>query len=211
MILDINDPNCWNKWRELYDKLSDNEQQEFMSAIESKYPEQKHFTHSNYDLVFSDKEFPAVIEIGGWKGELAEYCLKKFNIGSWINFEICKAAINKTVPLTGPYLAFFQTRFNWFTSKRDLDANILVAAHVIEHLSDNHLTQLIKWISGIETVVFEAPIDMARNNWTDYTGTHKLLMGWNEINRLMKAEGYCAQEINPSCFIFSLSQHVSNH
>lgn len=213
--LDINDPEVWNKWRELYDDLTDEEHAQFLNDSEAKYPSQKSFTVSNYDYLFEKIAKPgcSVFEIGGWKGELAHYCLSKYAIKSWHNIDLCRSALEKTIPELkndDRYSTHAPEWFNWFAYGPGglLEPyDVCLSAHTIEHLSDHHLTQLIYYLTrriGVKTIVFEAPISNGTNSWNDYVGSHKLTMGWDIINCLFEIQGYSIERVNESCFLYQL-------
>ena len=204
MRLNLEDPKVWDRWRDLYYVLTHDENIEFGNAIEAKYHNQNSYTVSNFDHLFKNcaKPFSRVLEIGGWKGELAQHCLSKYTIISWLNVDMCKAAVDKSVCKDLRYLARFPNRFDWFEEKRSDKFDICISAHAIEHLSDQHLEQLIKYISGIPLVIFEAPISMERNDWSGYQGTHILKYGWNDVNRVMAEHGYQFEKLNDFCFVY---------
>lgn len=146
-----------------------------------------------------------VVEVGGWKGELAQYCLSKYSneIRDWTNIEFCENAIKKTVPMDSRYEAICPKSFCWFTKGHRLTGyDIFVSAHTIEHLSDDHMARLIQAISGISVVMFDAPLTAEGEDWNDFLGTHKLKMGWNKVNGLMIREGYTSEQVNKGCYIY---------
>jgi hypothetical protein len=206
MRLDLENPKVWDRWRELYSDLTREENIEFGNAIEAKFPFQASYNFEIFKPLFRGVHRSRVLEIGGWKGELALQCFQNFEIDNWFNVDMCKAAIEKTLPALHrlPYLGFFPLEFDWFRDKREDDYDVCVSAHAIEHLSDDHLKLLIKYISGIKTVQFESPICMDGQTWEGYVGTHILKMGWTAINDLMRAEGYKVLKINDWSFRYDL-------
>ncbi len=206
--LDINDPNCWNKWRALYDELTDQEHMEFLNDSESRYPSQKSFTVENFDWLFSEQDppYPKVLEIGPWKGELALQMMSKYNVGRWHGIDLCQAAIDKTLPMIG-YTVINPYQFEWFNKDSLMsDFDICVSAHTIEHLSDEHLLQLLNYLKFIPKIMLEAPINMDENNWDNYVGTHILKMGWNQINEEMKRLGYSVEQLNAHCVYYEKNE-----
>jgi hypothetical protein len=216
--LDIDDPQCWNKWRELYDSLTDEEHAQFLNDSESRYPSQKSFTFSNYEFLFDKlskspirKSFDeydfSILEVGGWKGELAHQCFTRFGrlIKSWHNIDMCYEAIRKTVAMPFNYTTFCPKEFAWFSEKKPQFADAFIAAHTIEHLSDRHLWQLLDFVAGIPYVILEAPISEHGNAWDDYVGTHILKAGWAQIRTYMIQKGYRSQQLNDSCAFFVMN------
>ena len=206
--LDVEDPLVFDKWRTLYNDLSHEENIQFGYDMEAKYPGQASFNPVVFEQLFARLGgAPHVVEIGGWKGELARHLMTKLPVASWHNIDMCKAAIEKTVPMGClPFTAQFPDRFDWFLQPRTMQYDLCVSAHSIEHLSNAHLLALMNWISGIPTVIFEAPIAMTGQTWGGYFGTHILEMGWNDINAAMKALGYSAERINDWVFLYEVTK-----
>jgi len=201
--LDLDDPNVWDKWRELYSILTNEEWKEFFNRCEEKYPDQVHHDKSNYDKLF--QRIPKnlyVLEMGGWKGELADYCFSKYKIEAWMNIDICSNAVNKSIPKRSNYIAICPGEFDWFNKRREGNWDVFVSAHTIEHFSDDHVKQILNYINGIKYVMLEAPIKEEENDWLGYEGTHILKMGWKEINKLMSNNGYLIQNISPECYFY---------
>lgn len=207
MKFDLNDKDVWDKWRAAYNTLSDADQLEFANAIAAKFPTQQHATRSHFDKLFGELSGPAsVIEIGGWKGELADYCLKNYPlINEWLNVEFCSVAAENYVCSHPKYEVLIPYRFDWFKIPMPVESfDVALAAHVIEHLSDEHLGELVHTLSGIKTICFEAPIGEHENNWSGYEGTHILKMGWQGVNALMRKQAYAPQKLSDTCYIYRL-------
>lgn len=202
--LDVNDPKVWDKWRKFYYNLSHDENIQFGYDIEAKYPHQVSFNAKLIDQVMPQFPNTRVLEIGGWKGELAAYCFKNHRPRSWHNIDMCKAAVEKTVPELAhrEYTATFPDMFDWFCAPRVRPYDLAISCHTIEHLTDKHLVKLIEHLVGIPAVYFEAPIDMERNDWNGYEGTHILEMGWSTINRLFSVYEYTHQKISDWAFLY---------
>jgi len=188
----------FNEWRENYTSLTLKEQVDYHNELESKYPNQAH-----YDLDFALKVFDIVnpkdvTEAGGWKGDLANVMLNRYNIESWKNIEICKNAIDNTNCKDARYSYFMPKSFDWFDSK--LYKGLFLATHFIEHLSNEHFDKLINSLSNVEYVYFEAPLNDEPQSWIDFEGTHKLEYGWNQIK-----EKFATHEViieNNGCKLF---------
>lgn len=202
----LEDQDIWNTWRRLYNELTDDEQHDFADECEAAYPNQIHHNKQNFDSLFKDLKGIEVLEIGGWKGELASHCLERYDITSWLNIDVCRNAVAKTVPIdTNRYTAVVPDQFRWFSLPRQMEFDVCVSAHTIEHFSNEDLRLLIKHISGIKTVMFDAPLEMAGDSWNGYCGTHMLTMGWNGVNAAMIVEGYSVEQINRHCFLYQLA------
>lgn len=203
--LDINDPQVFNKWRELYDDLTNEEQRDFANECEERFPTQTHFTKSNFETLFAGRKNVSVLEVGGWKGELAEHCISNYDIKYWRNIEFCTEAVRKGFKNSDKYIAVCPNEFDWFLQLEmnlGLLYDVFVCTHTIEHLSDDHLMALLSHVSHIPTILLEAPITDDGEDFHDYFGTHKLASGWNWITGLMIARGYTCTKINDRCRIF---------
>ncbi len=199
--LDVNDPNVFDKWRDLYYDLTEAENIEFGYDMEAKYPHQKSFDEQALCSLF--ETLPTgnrVVEVGGWKGELAACISSKYpeRIYSWHNIDMCKAAIEKSVPQSNlRYMPIFPFKFDWFTEERTIEYDVFVSAHTIEHLTGSHVIQLLNWANGIPNIFLEAPIaESGQANWQGYQGTHILECGWDVIDLYMAAAGYSLKKIN---------------
>ncbi len=199
--INIDDPKFFDWWREHYNDLTHEENIEIGTLLEAKYPGQASFSFSVFNDFFRQHKGVRVLEVGGWKGELAYEMMIHHNISSWHNIDMCKAAVDKTVPMGAlPYRATFPSKFDWFKDPRTEDYDVCVSAHTIEHLSDEHLISLMAHIAGIPNILFEAPIGMESGNWDGYMGTHILKMGWNTINAMMTGHGYSYTRLNDWCY-----------
>lgn len=202
--LDVNDPKVFDRWRELYYDLTHEENIEFGNAMEAKYPGQASFNKDAFLSVL--KTLPnssKILEVGGWKGELAQALFHEASpkIYSWKNIDMCRAAVMKTVVSPSlPYTPVFPARFDWFRQPREEHFDACFSAHTIEHLTGLNVIQLIDWLKGIPTIVFEAPISYEGQTWEGYEGTHILEFGWLRINAYMAGSGYSVEKLNDWCF-----------
>jgi hypothetical protein len=180
--------NEFDKWRRDYEALSFSDQVIYHNDLERRYPEQNHF---NYELVKSALQLienPVVLEFGTWKGDLALKAFNDFNIKHWWGIEICQSAINKTKCSKVKYI--MPDRFDWFTDERNIEADIIIATHFIEHLSNTHFKQIAEYCKGVPIVHFESPLSKEGNEWNGYEGTHKLTYGWDKVESIMLSIGY---------------------
>lgn len=207
--LDLDDPHVFNRWRDLYNDLTDDEQRDFANACEERFPDQAHANRFAINRVF-ESHVPArsrVIEIGGWKGELAAHCLKTFFIENWLNIEFCPRAIAATVPALkdeARYETWCPKSFRWFKDVEPRPSvDVVVATHVIEHFSDADFLDLVKRIAGVKWIFFDAPLTEDGERWDNYLGTHKLEMGWYGVRQVMADHGYCMRPIAKGCYLFT--------
>jgi hypothetical protein len=191
----------FNQWRGQYDTLTFEQQQEYHSELEALYPDQAH-----YDLDAAKKAFeivkPAwVIEAGAWKGNLAAEILSKSDcISQWYAFELCPAAIARTVcnDVRFRYASF--NTFNWWVNN-PLVCDLFIATHFIEHLSFAHLSEMIKSVKS-KHIYFEAPLTDSGENWDNFHGTHKLEVGWSRVSEWLLLHGYKKIDITNHCKLF---------
>lgn len=211
MRLDLNDPQVWDKWREQYYDLTNEQQLEFANACADRFPSQEHHNLECFRTLFRDHVKPGaqVLEVGGWKGELARKCMAEFDIKTWTNIEFCHRAAQQTVPmdpLRGAYNVMSPVAFDWFMSPPlgDTREDVFVSAHTIEHFSASHLEGLLRHVAGIPIVMLEAPIGDGPSNWSGYMGTHKLESGWTTVDWFMVRLGYSFEAITPMCHLYKL-------
>lgn len=201
--LNVDDPKVFDTWRKLYYDLSEAEQEQFGIDMEAKYPHQVSFNAKNFSKLFTNGEPVNVLEVGGWKGELAAKMLSEFTcINNWTNIDYCKPATEKTICKDARYKVLYPNRFHWFKDTRFTSYDVFIAAHVIEHLTAEDLVSLIDCMSEIKTVMFEAPITRGGQGWSGYLGTHILEWGWDKVNEQMQKHGYMPQEINQHCYLY---------
>ena len=186
--------NEFDNWRNKYETMSIQEQVEYHNDLEERYPEQAHYNYEQVkialELIKSINE-ASVLEFGCWKGDLANKSILEYpNIKSWKGIEICENAIQKTNCKLKEFEYIIPKDFNWFEKTIRPECDLIIATHFIEHISDNHFNNLVKYCEGVKYIYFEAPLDDIINNWDGYVGTHKLTYGWNTIIEKMKSIGY---------------------
>ena len=187
--------NYWihqfNNWRKNYEHMSLEDQVNFHNIIEKTFPKQQHFVVENIrEIIALLNHKPKILEFGCWKGELANIILSEFDIDSWNCIEICTAAIEKCSCKQQNFKYCTQTKFNWFIDDRDIDADIVIATHFIEHLSDNDFDLLIRYSKGIRFIYFESPLSEESRSWHNDFSTHKLTYGWKKVRDTMYSNGY---------------------
>lgn len=213
--LNPSDPKVFDKWRELYWELTDEEHLDFMEDCCKVFGDQKHFTYGFFSRVFDVLRDVRVMEVGGWKGELAQQCLKDHyeKIITWDNYEVCKGAIEQTVDMKSvKYHPLFQPTFDWFKKERPKQDkyDICISSNMIEHLANQHFEKLLDYIQGIPLVLFEAPLLKSGQRWEDYFGTHILGYTWTEVHEAMEDRGYKKyKKLGEDCYLYELDYWVS--
>ena len=202
-MLNVEDADVFDQWRANYDKMTSDEHLEFVEKCAAKFPSQVHFTQWIYERLFSSWKNLRVLEIGGWKGELACYCLSNFEIKDWTNIEICKTAVKNTVEMPNDkYTTICPDNFFWFRNLKHLKADLLISSNTIEHFSNNDFLYLVEAISDIRMVLFEAPLKNNGETWQGYYGTHILDMDWADVILVMDRHGYKPTKLSEICYLF---------
>lgn len=188
----------FDAWRENYLHMTHREQQEFYDRVEVDHPHQAAFTAAHFREFFWQgvRNLPSayVLEMGGWKGELACEMLKIAflpSISIWCNVEICQRAVDMSICESRRYTTFVPKNFPWNVELPP--ANVFVAAHFIEHITRNDLDMLIQNLPDtVRYIALEAPISENGNgiDWTGYHGSHILEIGWKQVTRLLMNNGF---------------------
>ncbi len=177
----------WDRWRANYDDMSWRDQLDFYSMVERLHPDQRFYSAESVKA-FLLKSGPlntrCVLEIGGWKGELAA------EVGPtkrWLNVEIFPEALRY-----GPHESWYQAMvphdFIWKVGlPRGYDA--LIMSHTIEHIRWREFAAIIDQFDG-EWVFLEAPLHRGGRDWSGYGGTHIFEAGWVEVDELMGRHGF---------------------
>jgi len=178
----------FNKWREKYSSYSFKEQKEISNELEVLYPKQQQFNTKEVSNFLRNIPNPKILEIGGWKGELAsEILTQNKSIILWHNYDICSNAIEKTVCNDKRYKTILLTDFAW-----NLDIfskyNVCILSHVIEHIKKHELIKLFDKIKHIKYIYIDAPLNnpYLSQGWKNYEGTHVLECGWSGVMNMLK-------------------------
>lgn len=181
--------NC-DQWRAEYDTATVQDQKRWHSQVYEEYPGQSHFSLEPMAAAIERFHPKTVVELGGWDGEAAIAMLERFPwILSWTNVEICGEAVRngRTDPRYHPL-----SPSNWYWDRRWV-ADMFIGAHVIEHLSAEHLGHVI---DATVTPVFyvEAPINAQPIDWSGWSALHRLELGWNGVTDLFQKRHYALVE-----------------
>jgi len=186
----------FDAWRERYDEMTYQEMKDFYNRVEMEHPLQQAFNAEAFSrflaYVINAIGPIAVLEIGGWKGELAHRILSKTGVIKWHNYEICESAVRQTISLsphispTEWYRPIVPGDFVWNITLPE--ASVLVASHFIEHIKQRELAILIGNLPDtIQFVGLQAPIPEFGYDidWAGYHGTHILEVGWKQVSDLL--------------------------
>lgn len=180
-------------WRKDYDRLTYGEHVEFYRTVAEAYPDQQHYNEPAI-RTFLDGSSGPVLEIGGWKGELAQKVLPDYpGIPEWLNVEIAPQAVSESVCTDPRYSVIVPDRFLWDS---DLDVTrfrTFIASHSLEHIKRGHLTQLLGRLGGVERMYVDAPLPDEDPQWGGGNGQHShiLEIGWNRLRDLFESYGFC--------------------
>lgn len=190
----------FNRWRDDYQQMSYEEQVEFYNEVARRWPEQIDFHFPSWGRFFAYVHLElgpfSVFEIGGWKGELAQAVFEAIpdviahsvihggarQVPTWVNFEISEEALTETVVIDPRYRASVPPDFAWNVPLPNMD--VFIASHTIEHITEENFVALLNNLP--DTIVFiglESPLRPSDTDrgWDNYTGSHILEIGWEEI------------------------------
>ena len=185
-------------WRAEYDLMTYEDQLAFYDLVWAKHPVQKHYDPGAVAKFFSAHlaytEPASVLEIGGWRGELAAEMLGLWplnaDIREWTNLEICRGAVENSIPLDVRYHPVVPGGFLWdYDQGMFAPYNVLVASHVIEHMRARELWSFLSRQKAL-WVYLASPLDEEDRDWTGYNGSHILEIGWRKITSMMGELGY---------------------
>lgn len=194
-------PTSFNDWRRDYYKLTVQEQKAYHNKLEAEYPIQNHGDYSALNTFLSSLNSNIkVLEMGGWKGDMAKRMLsERFHLTSWTNIEICPNAAKKSIIEDIRYKVIVPEQFDWwnyFFRFEEYDA--FIALHVIEHLTYEHVSQLLNRVK-CKYLYFEVPLSEAQS-WDNYGGTHIFDRSNDDLTKLILSSGYKTKQIyNSTC------------
>lgn len=187
----------FNEWRKNYRTSTYEEQVEFYNQVAKLFPEQIDFHLPSwmrfFGYVWNIRGAFRVLEIGGWKGEMAQevFTEKPDYVLSWHNIEISEEALKEPACLDPRYTAEVPPDYAWNIELPQ--ANVFIGSHVIEHITAKNLADLASNLPPtVEYIAFESPIKPtdADRDWKNYTGSHILEIGWKEVIGLLDAYGF---------------------
>jgi len=197
----------FDRYRKLYNTFSIDDKIRMAGKWLKQFPEQAHFEymHVNYWLGNIVQKPAMILEIGGWRGDLADKALSFFpGIFQWHNYDLLRNN-NYQKCSDQRYQLITLDDYIWSMSLNQ-EYNALIATHVIEHLSWKEFTQLTKWIPEcIETVLFEAPLPATdeNHNWQGDHSSHILEKGWEQVISEMMKNSFLAIYSKDNTVIFN--------
>lgn len=199
----------FDDWRKNYGRMSYEDQVAFYNKVAEDFPEQIDFHLPSwlrfFEYVFSKIGPFRVLEIGGWKGELAEEVFKTLPdvilrksvygggqpVPTWHNYEISQEALTETVPTDPRYVAMVPNDYAWNIELPDAD--VFIASHTIEHIKASELEQMVDNLPDtVRFIAFESPLPASTegNTWENYTGSHILEVGWKQVKGMLSDRGF---------------------
>lgn len=187
----------FNEWRKKYRTSTYKEQVEFYNEVARLFPEQIDFHLPSwmrlFQYVWNIQGAFSVLEIGGWKGEMAHevFTAKPDYVLSWHNIEISEEALKEPACLDPRYTAEVPSDYAWNIELPQ--ANVFIGSHVIEHITTANLRDLLDNLPPtIGWVAFESPLNEqdTERDWENYTGSHILEIGWYEIGEMLYHRGF---------------------
>ncbi len=155
----------------------------FHSRIWVEHPVQQHYDARAAGRFLDAVRPKRIIEIGGWRGELAaEMLAGRSWIESWHNVELCTEAVAASVCSDPRYTVAVGETFAWDTPQPVSDA--LLLSHCAEHMRWRELLALFDSVIPPVSAVYLAaplPLDGTVPTWDRYVGTHILEVGWDAI------------------------------
>lgn len=176
----------WDEWRQQYQALDFHGQAAFYVEVAREYPEQTHWD-LNACVGFYERLRPArIVEIGGWDGALAAEMLSRHpEIESWDNHEI--VAVPQACQ-DSRYRRHLLDDWFWLDPP---PGDALVTSHTVEHLSNEHLRDLLDASGGYRALFVATPLpDATRPRWGGYHGSHILDLSWDELDAEIQARGW---------------------
>ena len=181
----------FSEYRDKYSTLSDKEQKLLHDIWEMKYPEQKHFSLPDFNIVLATARHfmpkVAVSEAGGWKGDLAAAVFHSpvgANIKSWTNHEICDKAVLRSACKDPRYQVIAEPEFRWWEKLKVTD-NMFVMSHFLEHVGSEDCEKLLERIldwTDVQFLYIDAPLLKTKaDKWGNYFGSHVNRMTWMDV------------------------------
>lgn len=189
----------FDQWRERYDRLCYADQLEFYNQVETDHPLQHGYDIEKFSRFFTKILATSgeltVLEVGGWKGELAKEALEKYEqIRQWVNYEISAEAVKKSVCNDWRYVPLIPANFVWNIPL--VEADVFISSHFIEHIRASQLEMLFNNLpSSIKYIIIQAPLADEPTDWNGYFGTHILEVGWAGVNEMLDKLGFKLAEI----------------
>jgi hypothetical protein len=184
----------WDVFRENYPQMTWSELVGFYRGVWKQYPNQVHFdepsARSFFEYVSERGERGNVFELGGWQGHLARSVWDLVE-GDWDNYEVCEGAVEHSCFTDARFHPRVPDGFVWQMDPSCFDRySVLVASHVLEHLSKREVKQLLDRLRKISYAFIQSPLSDDGTDWHGYAGTHIYEGSWRDLEMSFEAVGF---------------------
>jgi hypothetical protein len=173
----------WDQWRADYDRMSFADHQAFNQHVATLHPEQRSYNVAATRQFLKERQPRTVVEIGGWDGALADLMIDEFYcIKRWTNYDITD------VPQACDAPAYERVVLDDWPWNRTLEADALIASHVLEHMKLAEVAKLLN-VWSVDSVYVDCPIG-GGTDWAGYHGTHILEASVTQLLDTFHARGF---------------------
>jgi len=185
----------FNEWREHYDEMDYKDQIRFFFMYGEAFPVQFRYSRQKiFNLLAPLKDRPKVLEIGGWRGEMAYDVFNEIpHIERWLNVEICQQVVENSVCSDERYEVGIPDDFIWNVDPGQFeDFDVLVMSHVVEFMRARDFEKIIGNLKLIKNVYLECSICEKTEDvdWTDHLDPCIYEWGWDRTIEVMEKYGY---------------------
>lgn len=182
-----------DRYRRCYSSLSFPDLIKLYEEFNRISPEQICFTLEKIKNVFNKTELEVIkiVELGCHDGQLAKEILKEYsNIQSWIGYDICYSAVNRS------RLNVHDDRFtaialnDWFFNIELPKFNIFVCSHTLEHLNMDQVIKTLDHAKNAKEIILEIPVYDVGRSWRYSKSTHVLTENRETIRKILTERNY---------------------
>lgn len=183
----------WDVWRKYYDDLTIEDLVWLNTAVSQHFGIQNHFNfgliNQIFDMIFTPHK--AVLELGCYRGYLAERMLKTRNdILWWTGFDVNHYSIAETHVEDTRYMPFKMVDWLWNTQLPPINYHIFVASHTFEHMNAKQILSTISFLfmKSVRYLIIEMPL--SNKAWKGYNGSHVYDGSKKDFLYMMELGGY---------------------
>lgn len=158
--------------------------QAFYHRLAQEYPEQNYWDERQAREFLGFVKPATVVELGGWDGALAAAMLKHDKmIRQWDNWELADIPQVCDDPR---YRFRLENEWIW---QRPILGDCFIASHSLEHLTEEHLDNLL-WTLCCRFAYVDVPLFDVGWDWHGTTTTHILPLSIKEFDAKWEAAGW---------------------